>query len=108
MKRRIFVIVKLFKFQLLGFALLAAYAQAQGHGQQHGHGTSYVSFTQQVGHSGGYGGGSSSVDLLVLLVDTAAPVNHLQLVKVPVVVTVDHLTYPTVKVATLDSVVDLL
>ncbi|KAJ3632993.1 hypothetical protein MTP99_009969 [Tenebrio molitor] len=54
-----FLITKFSKLQLLGFALLAAYAQAQGYGQQHGHGSSYVSFTQQVGHSGGYGGGSS-------------------------------------------------
>jgi hypothetical protein len=51
--------VKFSKLQLLGFALLAAYAQAQGYGQQHEHGSSYVSFTQQVGHSGGYEGGSS-------------------------------------------------
>ncbi|KAJ3632992.1 hypothetical protein MTP99_009968 [Tenebrio molitor] len=48
-----------YQFDLLGFALLAAYAQAQGYGQQHEHGSSYVSFTQQVGHSGGYEGGSS-------------------------------------------------
>jgi hypothetical protein len=58
-KRTFFLIVKFSKLQLLGFALLAAYAQAQGHGQQYGHGNSYVSFTQQIGHSGGYGGGSS-------------------------------------------------
>jgi hypothetical protein len=43
------------------------------------------------------------VDLSVSEAATAALV-----VEVPVLVTADHLTYPTVKVATLDSVVDLL
>ncbi|KAJ3653427.1 hypothetical protein Zmor_012680 [Zophobas morio] len=52
--------------KILGIALLATYINAQYHEQQ-GHGSSYISFTQDAGHSGlgsldlgGYGGGSSS------------------------------------------------